>query len=312
MIAGGGNKLPYGNFPRLILAWLCTETVRTQSRVLVLGRSLAKFMKTLGVYSSGGGRDQIKLRNQMRRLFGCSVQLSYKEENVERFVNSYIAESGEYWWNPQRPKQSLTVGQQDRTEREFLQRDYPPSRPDRHEHPHGPEAMFSGPRFLPVAHLPHLYASCSATDHLETVVPAVRLTPLQSQRQAHRPKLPLPSSARAKEDQAGLAGPELRNGSGRPDPASLNTDYRAAQSRSASELVSLFPAQGSPPDGLASCGCPLWGVLKPLKATPGGASCGFFPQVPVVSGSFPRAKRIPPPPQNTCKAHTHTNSKTIS
>ena len=63
-------------------------------------------MKTLGVYSSGGGRDQIKLRNQMRRLFGCSVQLSYKEENVERFVNSYIAESGEYWWNPQRPEQS--------------------------------------------------------------------------------------------------------------------------------------------------------------------------------------------------------------
>ena len=106
IIAGGGNKLPYGNFPRLILAWLCTEAVRTQSRVLVLGRSLAKFMKTLGVYSSGGGRDQIKLRNQMRRLFGCSVQLSYKEENVERFVNSYIAESGEYWWNPQRPEQS--------------------------------------------------------------------------------------------------------------------------------------------------------------------------------------------------------------
>ena len=106
MIAGGGNKLPYGNFPRLILAWLCTEAVRTQSRVLVLGRSLAKFMKALGVYSSGGGRDQIKLRNQMRRLFGCSVQLSYKEETVERFVNSYIAESGEYWWNPQRPEQS--------------------------------------------------------------------------------------------------------------------------------------------------------------------------------------------------------------
>ena len=105
MIAGGGNKLPYGNFPRLILAWLCTEAVRTQSRVLVLGRSLAKFMKTLGVYSSGGGRDQSKLRNQMRRLFGCSVQLSYKEENLERFVNSYIAESGEYWWNPQRPEQ---------------------------------------------------------------------------------------------------------------------------------------------------------------------------------------------------------------
>ena len=68
MIAGGGNKLPYGNFPRLLLAWVCTEAVRTQSRVIVLGDSLSKFMKALGVYSSGGGQDQIKLRNQMRRL----------------------------------------------------------------------------------------------------------------------------------------------------------------------------------------------------------------------------------------------------
>ena len=68
MIAGGDNKLPFGNLPRLLLAWLCSEAVKTRSRVLVLGPSLAKFMKTLGVYSSGGGRDQIKLRNQMRRL----------------------------------------------------------------------------------------------------------------------------------------------------------------------------------------------------------------------------------------------------
>ena len=100
MIAGGDNKLPYGNFPRLILAWISTEVVRTRSRVIVLGPSLAKFMKTLGVYSSGGGRDQIKLRNQMRRLFGCTVQLSYKEGNEEQFVNSPIASRGKYWWNP--------------------------------------------------------------------------------------------------------------------------------------------------------------------------------------------------------------------
>ena len=33
MSAGGLNKLPFGNLPRLLLAWLCTEAVRTQSRV---------------------------------------------------------------------------------------------------------------------------------------------------------------------------------------------------------------------------------------------------------------------------------------
>ena len=42
MIAGGSNKLPFGNFPRLILAWVCTEAVRTQSRVLILGSALSR------------------------------------------------------------------------------------------------------------------------------------------------------------------------------------------------------------------------------------------------------------------------------
>ena len=36
----GRDKLPYGNLPRLILAWVCSEAVRTQSRVLVLGKAL--------------------------------------------------------------------------------------------------------------------------------------------------------------------------------------------------------------------------------------------------------------------------------
>ena len=74
MTAGGGNKLPFGNLPRLLMAYVSTEAVRTQSRVLILGDSLAKFMRTLGVYSSGGGNAHTKLRNQMRRLFGCTVQ----------------------------------------------------------------------------------------------------------------------------------------------------------------------------------------------------------------------------------------------
>src|SRR3984957_21135560 len=40
MLAGGDNKLPFGNLPRLLLAWVCTEAVRTQERRLNLGSSL--------------------------------------------------------------------------------------------------------------------------------------------------------------------------------------------------------------------------------------------------------------------------------
>ena len=104
MIAGGGNKLPYGNLPRLLLAWVCTEAVRTQSRELVLGKSLSKFMRTLGVYNSGG-QPQTRLRNQMKRLFGCIVSLIYEDEHGEQFVSSLIAERGEFWWNERKPDQ---------------------------------------------------------------------------------------------------------------------------------------------------------------------------------------------------------------
>ena len=48
MVAGADNKLPYGNLPRLLMAWLSTEAVRTQSHELVLGRSLSEFMRTRG------------------------------------------------------------------------------------------------------------------------------------------------------------------------------------------------------------------------------------------------------------------------
>ena len=109
MIAGGEvPKLPFGNLPRLLLAWVCTEAVRTQSRVLVLGRSLSEFIKTLGINSCSGGvrGEQTRLRKQMKRLFGCTVQLTYQDEQVERFAHSLIAERGEYWWNPQRPGQT--------------------------------------------------------------------------------------------------------------------------------------------------------------------------------------------------------------
>ena len=105
MTATGDHKLPFGNFPRLILAWVCTEAVRTQSRDLVLGRSLSKFMRSLGINSDSGGArgEQTRLRNQMKRLFGCTVSLIYQDECGETTVNSVVARRTEFWWNERKP-----------------------------------------------------------------------------------------------------------------------------------------------------------------------------------------------------------------
>ena len=107
MSATGMNKLPFGNLPRLLLAWVCTEAVRTQSRELVLGRSLSKFMRTLGVGSdSGGSRGELtRLRNQMKRLFRCTLSLNYEDMRGDASVISSVADRTEFWWSERKPDQ---------------------------------------------------------------------------------------------------------------------------------------------------------------------------------------------------------------
>ena len=78
--------------PRLLLAWVCSEAVRTQNRELILGDSLSEFMRRLGIYSTSGDK-HTRLRNQMKRLFYSQIVLVYKDAHGERFVNSPIARS---------------------------------------------------------------------------------------------------------------------------------------------------------------------------------------------------------------------------
>ena len=123
MMAGGGNKLPYGNLPRLLLAWISTEAVRTQSRELVLGASLSEYMRMLGVLSSDSGGTwgiRTRLRNQMRRLFNAHVQLVYKHERGEATVNSPVASQTELWWDPKRPDETVLWESRIRLGEEFF------------------------------------------------------------------------------------------------------------------------------------------------------------------------------------------------
>ena len=101
MIAGEGDKLPFGSLSRLLLAWVCTEAVRTQSRELFLGASLSEFMRRLG--RAPGGGERTRLRKQMRRLFNAHIQLAYEDEQVSASVNSPVASRTGFWWNERSP-----------------------------------------------------------------------------------------------------------------------------------------------------------------------------------------------------------------
>jgi hypothetical protein len=99
--------LPYGSIPRLLLAWLTTEAVRTNSRELIMGDSLSDFMRQLSIVSTGGRWGSItRLKDQTTRLFSASVSC-YKTTTDKRTQGGgfRIAKNFDLWWTPENPSQ---------------------------------------------------------------------------------------------------------------------------------------------------------------------------------------------------------------
>jgi Plasmid encoded RepA protein len=107
MVALKSIGLPYGTIPRLLLAWISTEAVRTQNRTLVLGDSLSHFLKELGLSRSGGERGDItRFKDQLKRLFSCTISCNYHSDDRDAGMGFRIAQKYDLWWHPQQPDQA--------------------------------------------------------------------------------------------------------------------------------------------------------------------------------------------------------------
>ena len=96
--------LPYGSVPRLLLAWLTTEAVKTKSRELELGDSMSAFMAELGM--SRQGSNITSLKDQTRRLFSATVSASYEDANRAVDMGYRLADKSMLWWHPKKPEQA--------------------------------------------------------------------------------------------------------------------------------------------------------------------------------------------------------------
>jgi len=112
MIAPSVVGLPYGSTPRLLLAWLTTEAVRTKEKELVLGDSMSAFMRELGLVATGGRWGSItRLKSQTRKLFGSTIHCNYIDKLPdgvihESMLNLQIAADADLWWQPNNPDQT--------------------------------------------------------------------------------------------------------------------------------------------------------------------------------------------------------------
>ena len=106
IIAPARIGIPYGTVPRLLLAWLTTEAVRTKNRDLVLGDNLSDFMRQLDMIPTGGRWGSIgRLKDQTQRLFTASITAIYEDADRTAMLGYRIADKALLWWNAKDPAQ---------------------------------------------------------------------------------------------------------------------------------------------------------------------------------------------------------------
>lgn len=107
MLAPSKIGLPYGSYPRLLMAWLTTEAVRTKSNELILGNSLSEFMRGLGLLPTGGRWGTVsRVKDQMVRLFSTSISCVYDEGHRTSLANVTTVSRADLWWDPLQPEQA--------------------------------------------------------------------------------------------------------------------------------------------------------------------------------------------------------------
>ncbi len=95
--------LPYGRYPRLVLAYLNTEAVKRKTRHIELDHHFSHFCAALGIPPTTGPRGSLPmLREQMQRLFASIFQCVFHDETKGRHAGDgfLITDKRALWWDP--------------------------------------------------------------------------------------------------------------------------------------------------------------------------------------------------------------------
>lgn len=95
--------LPYGAYPRLILAYLITQAVKTQSPMLYLGKSFSQFLKLTGIEK--GGKTYKQLHKQLERTLSASFSWTYRNDKQWSRANIHVSSQSQLWWDKKQPDQ---------------------------------------------------------------------------------------------------------------------------------------------------------------------------------------------------------------
>lgn len=88
--------IPYGSKARLILAYLNTKAIKSQSNIVDVEESMTGFIKTLGFNSDG--RTIREIKEQLRRIMISNISLGYVQDKKVQQVDFRIVDAFEFWF----------------------------------------------------------------------------------------------------------------------------------------------------------------------------------------------------------------------
>ena len=95
------QPIPYGANPRLVLAWLNTQAVKTRSPIIPVGDSAAEFLRMLGKESTGGKNGTLtNFKRQIQALAACHMTLGFNAAGRAYTYNGQPVKQFEAWIKP--------------------------------------------------------------------------------------------------------------------------------------------------------------------------------------------------------------------
>jgi hypothetical protein len=92
--------IPYGTYPRLILAYLVTQAVKTNSSRIYLGKEFRDFINLIGLKK--GGHQSQNVKKQLQRVLSASFSWIYETENTQSRTNIQVSHQSQLWWDSEK------------------------------------------------------------------------------------------------------------------------------------------------------------------------------------------------------------------
>jgi hypothetical protein len=99
--------VPYGSFPRLVLAYIITRVVETKERRIDFSSYFSGFLKEIGYTGNHKGNSVSgkRIHDQLERLLHATISFEYKDDEQRSRLNITVAPKSVLWWNYKKPDQ---------------------------------------------------------------------------------------------------------------------------------------------------------------------------------------------------------------